>query len=64
MLSNISELCNYILSEIRVWDGDKTSWITDSYIPGKENYDADAESRKKQMELKWILNRNVFKFFF
>ena len=29
----------------------KNIWITASYIPGKENYDVDAESRKKQTEL-------------
>ena len=29
----------------------KKIWITASCIPGKENYDVDAESRKKQTEL-------------
>ena len=41
--SNKSDLCHSIMSEILAWDEDKNIWITDSYIPGKENYDADAE---------------------
>ena len=34
--------------------------VTASYIPGKGNYDADAESWKKQTELEWILNQIFF----
>ena len=38
----------------------KNIWITVSYIPGKGNYDANAESRKKQTELEWMLNQKIF----
>ena len=47
MQSNKFELCHSIISEIWAWAEDKNILITASYIPGKENFDADAESRKK-----------------
>ena len=56
MHSNKSELCHSIISEIWAWAKDKKIWITASYIPGKENYYADAKSRKKQTEMEWMLN--------
>ena len=59
MHSNKSDLCHSIISEIWAWAEDKNIWITASYIPGKENYDADAESRKKQTELEWMLNPKI-----
>ena len=60
MRSNKSELWNSILSKIWIWDEDKNIWITASYIPGTDNYVAEAESCKKQTELEWMLNRNIF----
>ena len=47
MHSNKYDLCHYIISEIRAWAEDNNIWITVSYIPGKENYDVDAQLRKK-----------------
>ena len=41
--SNQSDLRHSIISEIWAWAEDKNIWITASYIPGKKNYDADAE---------------------
>ena len=38
----------------------KKIWINASYIPGKENYDADAASHKKQTKLEWILSQRIF----
>ena len=43
MHSNKSDLCHSIMSEILAWDEDKNIWIINSYIPGKENYETDAE---------------------
>ena len=40
------------MSETWAWDKDKNIWITSFYIPGKESYDADTESRKKN-KLNW-----------
>ena len=55
-----SDLYHSIISEIWVWAEDENIWITASYIPEKENYDADAESRKKQTELEWMFNQKKF----
>ena len=60
MHSNKCDLCHSIISEIRASAEDKNIWTTASYIPGIENYDADAESRKKQTELEWMLNQKNF----
>ena len=59
MHSNESELCHSIMSEIWTYAEDKNIWITASYIPGKENYDTDAESRKKRSELEWMLYKKI-----
>ena len=56
MHSNKSELCHSIIFEIWAWADDKNVRITASYIPEKVNYDADAESHKKQTELELMLN--------
>ena len=40
-----SVLCHPIISNTWALVQDKNIWITDSCIPGKENYDADSESR-------------------
>ena len=60
MQSNKSDLFHSIISEILAWAEVKNIWITASYIPGKEKYDADAESRKKQTEVEWMLNQKSF----
>ena len=65
MHSKKSDLCHSIISEIWVWAEDRNICITASYIPGKENYNADAESCKKQTELEWMLNYKIFyKYYF
>ena len=60
MNSNKSDLCHSIIFEICPWAEEKNIWITASCIPGKENYDADAESHRKQTELEWMLNQKMF----
>ena len=57
---NKSDLCHAIISEIWAWAERKIIWITASYIPGKENYYADAESLRKQTEMEGILNQKKF----
>ena len=51
MYSTKPDLCHSIISEIKAWAEDKNIWNTASYIPGKENYDAEAKSCKKVTEL-------------
>lgn len=33
--------------------------FTVTYTPGKENLDPEGKSRKKEKDLKWILNRDI-----
>ena len=58
---NKSDLCHSIISEIWAWAERKIIWITASYNPGKENYNADAESRRKQTEMEGMLHQKKFK---
>ena len=60
MRSNKSDFCHSIISEIWGLSEDRNTWITSSYIPGKKNYYGDAESRRKQTELEWMLNQKKF----
>ena len=52
-----SDLCHSIISEIWARDEGKNIWVTVSYIPGKENYDADAESRKNRINWNRFLTK-------
>ena len=54
-----SDLCQSIISELWVWAEEKDIWITASYIPGKNKYDADRKSRKRQTKLEWMLNQKT-----
>ena len=42
------------------WCLDNNMWLTTSHIPGKENFLADAESRKSRKETEWTLDRGIF----
>ena len=50
--SNKSDLHHSIISKIWAWADNKSIWIAAPYIRGKENYDANAESRKKLICIK------------
>ena len=56
MHSSNLDLCHSI---IWAWAEDKNIWVIASYIPGKENYNAGAESCKNQTELEWMLNQKL-----
>ena len=64
MHSNKSDWRHSIISQIWAWAEDKNIWITASYILRKENHDKNAGSRKKQTELEWMLNQNIFTILF
>ena len=53
--------CDEIIREIWEFIIENENWITVSYIPGKENLEADAESRVDHYDNKeWMLDRKVF----
>ena len=54
--------CNRIAQDIWKWCKSYGVWITATYIPGKENIIADAESRNINDRTEWMLDSRVFKF--
>ena len=60
--SSKSVSCNAIICEIWEWAEKHNVWITAAHIPGKQNVEADKESRRKnEKDKEWMLNREVFK---
>ena len=52
--------CNNIVWDIWDYILVHDNWITASYIPGKENIEADEESRKDNTNKEWMLQKKVF----
>ena len=59
MYSNKFDLFHSIISGIWTWTKEQKIWITASYIPGTENYDADAESRKSKPKQNGCLTKKL-----
>ena len=56
-----SNECNKIAKEIRIWCTGRDLHISTAHIPGKENFEADKNSRKFQDEAEWQLNPKIYK---
>ena len=54
-----SKHCNMITKQI--WDFciEKGVWLSAAYVPGRENVDADLESRKINYDTEWKLNTEL-----
>ena len=57
---NKPEECNQIIYDIWSWAEKCNIWITSAYFPRKESLEADRESRKKQKDLEWMLDKTIF----
>lgn len=55
-----SPLLNSLIKTIWDWCIVNEVWITVARIPGKENVDADRESRKARRTTEWCLNKHIF----
>ena len=55
-----SKHCNMITKQI--WDFciEKGVWLSAAHVPGRENVDADLESRKINYDTEWKLNTELF----
>jgi len=53
--------CNKVAHDIWVWCKNHGVWVTATYIPGKDNIVADAESRNVNERTEWMLDEKVFK---
>ena len=49
-----------IIRKIWLWALDRKIWLSAVHIPGKENVDADFESRNRPSSAEWSLKREVF----
>ena len=52
--------CNKIAREIWTWCIQRNIWVTAISLPGKENVDADRESRTFNDNTEWSLEENIF----
>ena len=56
-----SHECNKIAKDFGVWCTSRDLHIRAAHIPGKDNFEADKNSRKFQDAIKWQLNPKIFK---
>ena len=56
-----SQVCNAVANWVWKWCKKNKVWLTVSYIPGKQNIQADLWSRKFKDDTEWMLSRKVFK---
>ena len=56
-----SKLCNEVIKELLIWCKTRKLWISACHIAGKDNLSTDKLSRKFNRNLKWSLNKEVFK---
>lgn len=54
-----SDSCNKMAKTIWDWCIQRNLWISLAHIPGKENVIADFESRRKQRESEWMLDKTA-----
>lgn len=55
-----SRLNNQLAHKIWLWCIDHRVWLTVTHIPGKENTEADTESRFSRRETEWTLQKPLF----
>ena len=55
-----SAQCNEVAHKIWGWAEENKCWVTASYLPGKDNVDADYASRHFQDNLEWEISPKVF----
>ena len=56
-----SQANNYLAQQIWEWCIVSNVWLTVVHIPGKENTEADRESRLSRREIEWTLQKSLFK---
>lgn len=55
-----SSECNTVAREIWLWCMSKGIWLTSAHIPGRENIEADRESRYFSDNKEWMLRPDLF----
>ena len=49
-----------VVQQIWYWAIHRNIWLTATHVPGKENVEADKESRKQEQRTEWMLNKKDF----
>lgn len=57
-----SQECDIIAKQIWFWASQSNIWLSATHLPGKENTEADYESRKHEVHTEWKLNESIFHF--
>ena len=60
MGSSKSTVCNETAHKIWEFCENNNTWITCTFIPGKNNVEADFQSRKDYKQSNWMLNKDIF----
>ena len=55
-----SRVNNHLSQQIWLWCIDHAVWLTVAHIPGKQNTEADRESRLPRRETEWTLHKSIF----
>ena len=55
-----SRVNNHLSQQIWLWCIDHAVWLTVAHIPGKQNTEADRESRLPRRETEWSLQKSIF----
>ena len=55
-----SRVNNQLAHQIWVWCINHNVWLTVVHIPGKQNGEADKESRLSRGEIEWTLQKSLF----
>lgn len=56
-----SPSCNRLAQELWNWCSERGIWLSASHVPGKENLEADFESRNFNDDTEWMLDKHIFK---
>ncbi|XP_060084159.1 uncharacterized protein LOC132563416 [Ylistrum balloti] len=62
-ISNMGEktkACNELAVKVWKWAIDRDIWLSAAHIPGRENVEADTESRLEHENTEWRLHTNIF----
>ena len=55
-----SQKCNEIAKQIWLWAISQDLWLTVAHIAGKDNCQADIQSRKFNDQIEWQLQTDIF----
>ena len=61
--TNGSFECGSLAQQIWAWAAKANIWLSPTHLPRVQNFEADLESCKQEIHMKWKLKESVFQFF-